>query len=40
MKIVKHKFQDHTVAIDTKILIVGTFNPAVEGNEANIFYSR
>lgn len=40
MIIVKHKFQDHIVAVETKILIVGTFNPAAEGNEASFFYSR
>ena len=38
--IIKHKFLDHVVSPDTEILILGTFNPEKQGNEAEFFYGR
>ena len=38
--IVKHKFLDNNIPKDTEILIIGTFNPDKEGNEAEYFYGR
>lgn len=40
MRNIKHKFIDHKINPDTECLIVGTFNPDVEGNEATFFYGR
>jgi len=37
---VKHKFLKHKINPETEILIVGTFNPEGNDNEANFFYSR
>lgn len=37
---IQHKFRDHTIQPDTKILLVGTFNPDIKGNCASIFYGR
>jgi len=37
---IKHKFIEHQVCSNTKILIIGTFNPDVNGNEAEFFYGR
>lgn len=37
---IEHKFRDHVIQEDTRILIVGTFNPDVEGNCATFFYGR
>jgi len=37
---IKHKFQNHQINSDTEILIIGTFNPDVQGNEADFFYGR
>jgi len=39
MKIL-HKFRNHKISPDTNILIIGTFNPDVQGNEADFFYGR
>lgn len=38
--LVEHKFKSHTFDINTEILIVGTFNPAIEENKATFFYGR
>ena len=40
MPIIKHRFLDHKVNSLTEILILGTFNPDTENNEAEIFYGR
>ncbi len=40
MKIIKHKFRDNKIHEKTEVLIIGTFNPDVENNDANYFYSR
>ncbi len=40
MLIVKHKFFDHKINVDTETLIIGTFNPNTKGNEADFFYGR
>ncbi|MDQ2753230.1 MAG: hypothetical protein M3R72_09440 [Bacteroidota bacterium] len=37
---IKHRFIDHQINPETEILIVGTFNPDTEKNEAEFFYSR
>jgi G:T/U-mismatch repair DNA glycosylase len=39
---VKHKFFDHKIHPDTRILIIGTFNPGISDsqNNADFFYSR
>ncbi|HWL04283.1 MAG TPA: hypothetical protein VNQ99_05025 [Xanthobacteraceae bacterium] len=37
---IKHRCADHRVAINTEILIIGTFNPEVPENEADFFYGR
>lgn len=39
MKIL-HKFRNHKISPDTNILIIGTFNPDVHGNDADFFYGR
>ncbi len=36
---IKHKFSDHIAAPETRILIVGTFNPDTLKNKADFFYS-
>ena len=38
--IVKHKFFDHKINPNTRTLVIGTFNPATEENDANFFCSR
>lgn len=40
MVLVKHKFANHKIQNNTKILILGTFNPDVDGNKAVFFYGR
>ena len=40
MPIVEHKFIDHQLNPNTKYLIIGTFNPNVNNNEADFFYGR
>ncbi len=37
---IEHKFKDHKIGNETKILIIGTFNPNVSKNEATFFYGR
>ncbi|PQJ08774.1 hypothetical protein CJD36_022505 [Flavipsychrobacter stenotrophus] len=40
MNVIMHKFLDYQPAKDAETLIIGTFNPNVEDNKANFFYSR
>lgn len=40
MKTLKHRFSDHNINLRTETLIIGTFNPETEGNEAEFFYGR
>ncbi len=40
MKIIKHRFINHRINPETEILILGTFNPDTEKNEADFFYGR
>ena len=40
MSIIKHRFLDHEINPETEILILGTFNPDTEKNEADFFYGR
>lgn len=40
MPTLKHKFSDHTINPETETLIIGTFSPDTEGNEAEFFYGR
>lgn len=40
MSIIKHRFLDHHINPETEILIIGTFNPDIEKNEADFFYGR
>ncbi len=40
MTTIKHRFINHEINLKTEILIVGTFNPDTEKNEAEFFYSR
>ena len=35
-----HKFLNHSINPETEILIIGTFNPDVAGNEVSFFYGR
>ena len=37
---VPHRFLHHKINPDTEILIIGTFNPEAEGNDADFFYGR
>ena len=37
---IKHKFLPRQLNPETEILIVGTFNPGINENRANFFYSR
>ncbi len=37
---IKHKFIDHQIDPNTETLIIGTFNPDIEGNKAEFFYGR
>jgi G:T/U-mismatch repair DNA glycosylase len=40
MIVIRHKFAGRKILKDTKILIIGTFNPDTPQNTANFFYSR
>jgi G:T/U-mismatch repair DNA glycosylase len=40
MRTIKHRFLDHQINPETEILILGTFNPDTEKNEADFFYGR
>ena len=40
MTTLKHRFLDHKIDLETETLIIGTFNPETEGNEAEFFYGR
>lgn len=40
MNKIRHRFLNHHINPETKILILGTFNPDTENNEADFFYSR
>lgn len=40
MPIIEHRFLDHKLNPRTEILILGTFNPDTENNDAEIFYGR
>lgn len=40
MKTIRHKFLDYLPNKEAEVLIVGTFNPQAEKNDANFFYSR
>ncbi len=40
MSTIKHRFLDHQINPETEILILGTFNPETEKNEADFFYGR
>ena len=35
-----HRFRNHVIDPDTETLIIGTFNPEVESNDAEFFYGR
>lgn len=37
---IKHKFDNHKINSETKILIIGTFNPDIPKNGATFFYGR
>ncbi|MFY0626168.1 MAG: hypothetical protein JXR07_07735 [Reichenbachiella sp.] len=37
---VQHRFADHQVNNETETLIIGTFNPETEDNDAEFFYGR
>lgn len=40
MKTIKHKLLGHSLNPQTEILIIGTFNPDTEKNQADFFYGR
>ena len=40
MKTIKHRFLSHQINPETEILIIGTFNPETEKDEADFFYGR
>lgn len=40
MNIIKHKFLNYKISIETEILVIGTFNPDTVNNNAEFFYSR
>lgn len=40
MKTITHKLLAHTINPKTEILIIGTFNPDTEKNQADFFYGR
>lgn len=40
MYLISHKFKNHQIQKDTKILVIGSFNPDVPQNKADFFYSR
>ncbi len=40
MSTIKHRFLNYKINPKTKILILGTFNPDTEKNEADFFYGR
>lgn len=37
---IKHRFIDHNINPKTEILVIGTFNPDTEENNADFFYGR
>lgn len=37
---IRHRFINHNINPNTKILIIGTFNPDTEENKADFFYGR
>lgn len=37
---IRHRFFDHQINPKTEILVLGTFNPDTEANEADFFYGR
>lgn len=40
MGTLKHRFSDHKINPETETLIIGTFNPETEDNDAEFFYGR
>ncbi len=40
MTIISHKFLDHQIDPETEVLIIGTFNPKTDENQAEFFYGR
>lgn len=40
MVLIRHKFITHKINPNTETLIIGTFNPESENNEADFFYGR
>ena len=40
MTIIKHRFLNHEINPNTEILVIGTFNPDTEENQADFFYGR
>lgn len=40
MILVKHRSRNHEINPETEILIIGTFNPDTEKNQADFFYGR
>ncbi len=40
MPIIQHKFRNHSINKQTRLLIIGTFNPDVIGNDVTFFYGR
>lgn len=40
MKTILHKFSHHQINPNTETLIIGTFNPKTQENEAEFFYGR
>lgn len=40
MAVIKHRFLDHQIDPKTEKLIIGTFNPETEKNDADFFYGR
>ena len=40
MVLIKHKFRHELIAPVTETLIIGTFNPDFDGNNAEFFYGR
>jgi len=37
---IAHRFRNHVIDSDTETLIIGTFNPEMESNDAEFFYGR
>jgi len=40
MRRIEHKFIDHQIDLSAETLIIGTFNPNIEKNDADFFYGR